>query len=146
MAIELIGAKESELSGRLEKAEQSARNAIIRERSYGVEPILAASAYENAIAGTLGDVDKLVELGYARITARTTVSVLTDLGYTEVGVSNKTMDELIEGVSTPTPPATPSSASTPVPAKSPPMSGFAWVGSTIAVFAAAALLFAQRRK
>ncbi|MHC1596950.1 MAG: S16 family serine protease [Methermicoccaceae archaeon] len=146
VAIELIGAKESELSGRLEKAEQSARNAIIRERSYGVEPILAASAYENAIAGTLGDVDKLVELGYARITARTTVSVLTDLGYTEVGVSNKTMGELIEGVSTPTPPATPSSASTPVPAKSPPMSGFAWMGSAIGIFAAAALLYAQRRK
>ncbi len=141
VAIELMG--KSDISDSIERAEQSARNAIIEERSYGVEPILAASTYENAMAGTFGDVDKLVELECARITARTTTLVLTDLGYTEVGTSQKSVDELLEDMRSP---ASPAPTSTPAPAKStPPMGGFAWMSFAVALFIAGALLGAQRK-
>ncbi|MHC1592763.1 MAG: S16 family serine protease [Methermicoccaceae archaeon] len=142
VAIELIG--KSDISDSIEGAEQSARNAIIGERNYGVEPILAASAYENAMSGTFGDVDKLVELEYARITARTTTLVLTDLGYTEVGTSQKSVDELLEDMRSP---ASPAPTSTPARARSPPlMGGFVWMSFAVALFVVGVLLSGQRRK
>jgi len=142
VAIELIGQRD--ISENLKRAENSAKNAIIEERRYGVEPILAASAYENAMEGQLGGVDRLVELEYARLTARTTMRVLSDLGYPEVGTSMRTMEELLGKTSAPHPSSTPSPTKTPSP--TPPVMGdAAWMLLALAFLVAGWLRMTQRK-
>ncbi|MDN5295208.1 MAG: uncharacterized protein PWP01_718 [Methanosarcinales archaeon] len=142
VAIELIGQRE--LSENLKRAEESARNAIIEERRYGIEPILAASAYENAMEGQLGEVDRLVELEYARLTARTTVRVLSDLGYAEVGTSVKSVEDLL-GKASSHPSSSSTSTSTPSSEHSPPAMGDAGWMLMVALLVAGWLRATQRK-
>jgi uncharacterized protein len=91
LVIELIGV--SDVNGKLERYKEEAKNSIIEARTVGIEPILAASAYEHGSVLAEGDIEKLVDYGYARLSAKTTLMILSQLEYTNF-TSAQNIEEL----------------------------------------------------
>ncbi|RLG22199.1 hypothetical protein DRN72_02670 [Methanosarcinales archaeon] len=91
LAIELIGA--GDVNSKLERYKEEAKNSIIEARNIGIEPILAASAYEHGSVLAEGDIEKLVDYGYARLSAKTTIMILSQLEYTNF-TSAQNIEEL----------------------------------------------------
>lgn len=91
LAIELIGA--GDVNSKLERYKEEAKNSIIEARTVGIEPILAASAYEHGSVLAEGDIEKLVDYGYARLSAKTTLMILSQLEYTNF-TSAQNIEEL----------------------------------------------------